>query len=200
MKAPSGFIIFVSLAVAACTPNQTGRPVTQASVVQPQTAMRPNHINPAQTSRPSIEEMFRTRGPGWVRTATNSDLGYYFIHNPTISRQSDIAKAWILFNSWNSQPNNNGFLVSSTLYQSEFDCSGRRSRISDLQQFSERGALGQSQFIGGASAWRAVTPNSINERNMEVACQGGTQALPPTDNTIRPPQTPGRLGPLKDPV
>jgi hypothetical protein len=200
MKAPSGFLIIGALAVAACTPNQTGRPVTQASVGQPQAAMQSSGLNPTPLTRASIEEMSRTRGPGWVRTASNNDGGYYYAHEPTIVFRENTAISWILFNFWNSSRNNDGFVRRSTLYRSEYDCVGRRFRISDLQNFSGHGASGQSQFVGGTSDWRAIVPGSFAERSMEFACRRGTQARPPSDTTSRPPQTPGRLGPPKDPV
>lgn len=200
MKTPSGFLICGVLALAACTPNQTQRPVTQAFVSQPPAIMRPSNFNPAQTTPPGIAEMSRTPGPGWVRASVRENISYSYIHEPTIVRRGDIAISWIFNNFPNPQADSSGMIVRSNMYLSEFDCIGRRSRVSDGRHFSDWGGSGQSRMISLIFDWQAVPPGSITEGGMLLACQRGTQARPPTDTTNRPPQNPGRLGPRKDPV
>jgi hypothetical protein len=164
------------------------QPLTQSFAAQPQAAVRPNSNNSASIRRPSPDEMSRTSGSGWIRVADLDGDNHSFVHGPTIVRQGGNARSWILNNFLNPEPlDSSGFMQRSNKYLAEFDCSGRRIRVSDTYVFSDWGASGPSRRISVGDQWQAVPPGSITEGSMLLACQRGTQARSPTGVASRSP-------------
>ena len=190
----------LALAIGGCGPTQTARPVTQPAVFQPPPTTQPNFSSTARPMRASAQEMSRTRGPGWVFGGWGDNSGIFYLHQPTIVRRGSVVQVWSLNNRWEPERTSRGFLYKSVLQQVEYDCNLRRFRISDMQFFSEHGASGQSQLVGGIGEWGAIAPGSIAETNMTVACQRGPQSRPAIEPAGRPSQPPARVGPPKDPV
>ena len=190
----------LALAIGGCGPTQTARPVTQPAVFQPPPTAQPNFGSNTRPMRASLEEMSRTRGAGWILGGTSTVVGHFYLHQPTMIRQGNILKVWVLNNLWEPERTGRNFVYSSSLYRGEYDCVARRFRLSDLQFFSDRGASGQSHVVGGVGEWGSIAPGSISETNMNVACQRGPQSRPAMEPAGRPSQPPARLGPPKDPV
>ena len=190
----------LALAIGGCGPTQTARPVTQPTVFQPPPTAQPSFSSTQAPMRASIEQMSRTRGSGWVAGGFGENAGTFYLHQPTMVRRGNVSQIWIINNLWMPERSSRGFIYRSVMWQAEYDCVARRFRISDMQFFSEHGASGQTQFVGGVGEWGAISPGSVAEANMDVACQRGPQVRPPMEPTGRPSQPPARLGPLKDPV
>jgi hypothetical protein len=200
MAARSACYACLALVIAGCGPTQTGRPVTQSPVFQPVPTAQPNFNGTAQPMRASVEEMSRTRGAGWILGGANNNVGTFYLHQPTMVRQGSVMQAWVINNLWEPDRNTRNFRYTSTLSRVEYDCIARRFRFFDVQWFSDRGASGENQSVGGVGEWGAIPPGSIAETNMNVACQRGPQARPALEPAGRPSQPPARLGPPKDPV
>ena len=137
---------------------------------------------------PTAAEMSRTRGEGWLLVAGNPQLGVHYMHMPRLVRQGSLVTGWVLTNHWSGQRDSTGFPYLSSLVQMQFDCAGGRSRVAEVQFFSDRGAVGANRtYAGPPSDWRPVGARSVAEGMLVAACGLGGGA-PPSFQDVAPPR------------
>jgi hypothetical protein len=108
--------------------------------------------------------------PAWIAAANSEQAGFYVDSEP-ISRAGSHVVVWTLRDYGKTKLGAGGYFLS-TKDELEIDCASRYFRRILTSDYS--GQMGKGKVVRseqGSMSWNAVTPDSVIQRMVDLACQ-----------------------------